>query len=324
MKKKQTVGMIIAAILLVFIGVTSVLTHAMTKKMFEAGVEETLLGGSKFAPPSTEYIGVVKVEGSILPQQEETFSSVMGYQHKDTVEYVEKLKGDGKNKGILLYVDSPGGTVYESEELYLKLLEYKETTGRPVWVYMSHLAASGGYMISMSADKIYANSNTITGSIGVIFSRYDMSGLYDKLGIKNVNITSGENKDSSKITDSQIEIFQGIVDEYYERFVEIVMLGRNMTEEEVKALADGRVYTAKQAKENRLIDEISGFEEMKLAMETEFGVNVFYELERKTSPFASVFGKVKSLFPKSEAQILLEAAEQIESGVPMYYAEPLQ
>lgn len=325
MKKKQMIGMTIAAVLFILIGISSVFTHAVSKKIFEGDFQEVLLGGGYFAPPSQEYIGVVKVEGTIMPQPEEQpFFNGVGYQHNRTMEYIDKLMEDKNNKGILLYVDSPGGTVYESEELYLKLLEYKEKTGRPVWDYMSHLAASGGYMISMSADKVFANPNTITGSIGVIFSRFDMSGLYEKLGIKNVNITSGVNKDSSKITDSQIEIFQGIVDEYYERFVEIVMEGRGMSEEEVKVLADGRVYTAKQAKEHGLIDEVIQFEEMKEQMKKELKVDVFYELEHKPSPFSSVLGSVKGMFPKSEAQILLEAAEQIESGVPMYYAKPLQ
>lgn len=95
--------------------------------------------------------------------------------------YIDELMDDSNNKGILLYVDSPGGTVYESEELYQKLKEYKETTKRPIWDYMAHYAASGGYMVSMASDKIYANSNTTTGSIGVIMSGYDMSGLYKSL-----------------------------------------------------------------------------------------------------------------------------------------------
>ena len=138
---------------------------------------------------------------------------------------------DSNNKGILLYVDSPGGTVYESEELYLKLQEYKETTDRPVWDYMAHYAASGGYMVSMASDRIYANPNTVTGSIGVIMSGYDLTGLYEKLGIRYVSITSGANKDSSQLTNEQIAIYQTQVDEYYNKFVNIVAEGRDMSEE---------------------------------------------------------------------------------------------
>ena len=155
-----------------------------------------------------------------------------------------------RKSGILLRVDSPGGTVYESEELYRKLVAYKEETGRPVWTYMEHYAASGGYYISAPSDKIYANPNTTTGSIGVIMSGYDMSGLYEKLGIRSVSITSGKNKDMSKLTEEQIAIYQSSVDESFDRFVEIVADGRKMTEETVREIADGRTYTAKQAKAN--------------------------------------------------------------------------
>ncbi|MGN1266421.1 MAG: signal peptide peptidase SppA, partial [Dorea sp.] len=228
--------------------------------------------------------------------------------------------------GILLYVDSPGGTVYESEELYLKLQEYKEVTGQPVWVYMAHYAASGGYMVSMAADKIYANPNTTTGSIGVIMSGYDMTGLYEKLGIEYISITSGKNKDSSQMTDEQMEIYQEQVDEYYERFVDIVEDGRDMSEKEVKKLADGRTYTAKQALKHGLIDEIALYEDMQDSMQNELGVKEIYhqELDYYEDDWMSFFYKIKEMMPKSEAQILKETAAEMESGVPMYYAEQLQ
>ena len=93
----------------------------------------------------------------------------------------------------------------------------------------------------MAADKIYANPNTTTGSIGVIMSGFDMTGLYEKLGIRYVSITSGDFKDSSKMTDEQIAVYQEQVDEYYNKFVGIVAEGRGMAEEDVKTLADGRV-----------------------------------------------------------------------------------
>ena len=114
------------------------------------------------------------------------------------MEYIDRLMMDDHNRGILLYVDSPGGTVYESEELYDRLQEYRDLTGRPIWCYMAHYAASGGYMAAVASDKIYANMNTVTGSIGVIMSGYDMTGLYEKLGIRYYSITSGDYKDSCR------------------------------------------------------------------------------------------------------------------------------
>ncbi|MCI9619514.1 MAG: signal peptide peptidase SppA [Dorea sp.] len=322
MNKKQIGGLIIAAVLFIAVGVSSVLTNTFSERMLADSMEQILTDSVGFDPPSDDYIAVVRVEGTI---QEQTaagmFDVPVGYQHITTLDYIDNLMGDGNNRGILLYVDSPGGTVYESEELYLKLKEYKEQTGRPVWDYMAHYAASGGYLISMAADKIYANPNTTTGSIGVIMSGFDMTGLYEKLGIRYVSITSGDFKDSSKMTDEQIAVYQEQVDEYYNKFVGIVAEGRGMAEEDVKTLADGRVYTANQALENGLVDEISLYEDMTAAMSSELGAYEFYEPESEISFFSSLFAKVESVIPKSEAQILTETAADMESGVPMYYAE---
>ena len=322
MNKKQIGGLIIAAVLFIAIGVSSVLTNTFSERILADSMEQILTSSGGFNPPSDDYIAVVRVEGTI---QEQTaagmFDVPVGYQHITTLDYIDNLMGDGNNQGILLYVDSPGGTVYESEELYLKLKEYKEQTGRPVWDYMAHYAASGGYLISMAADKIYANPNTTTGSIGVIMSGFDMTGLYEKLGIRYVSITSGDFKDSSKMTDEQIAVYQEQVDEYYNKFVGIVAEGRGMAEEDVKTLADGRVYTANQALENGLVDEISLYEDMTAAMSSELGAYEFYEPESEISFFSSLFAKVESVIPKSEAQILTETAADMESGVPMYYAE---
>ena len=206
MKNKQIIGLVVAGAVFIVTGVTSVLTNTLSANTMAEDVTTMLAGELEFDPPADDYIGVVNVVGTI---QEQTQSSVLdtssGYQHNTTMDYIDNLMEDSDNKGILLYVDSPGGAVYESEELHDKLIEYKETTGRPIWTYMAHYAASGGYMTSVTGDKIYANKNTVTGSIGVIMSGYDMSGLYEKLGIRYVSITSGVNKDSSKLTDEQVE-----------------------------------------------------------------------------------------------------------------------
>ena len=327
MKKKQIIGLVVAAALFVGVSAASVFTNTISKNLLQSSADDIInLGGSyQFNPPSEDYIAIVRVEGTI---QEQSGSSILeassGYQHDSTMNYIDELMDDSNNKGILLYVDSPGGTVYESEELYQKLKEYKETTKRPIWDYMAHYAASGGYMVSMASDKIYANSNTTTGSIGVIMSGYDMSGLYKKLGIRYVSITSGKNKDSSKFTDEQIAIYQDQINEAYEKFVNIVADGRDMSVEDVKKLADGRTYTAKQAKNNGLIDEISLYPDMKDAMSKKLGTSTFYEMESDEVLLQSLFSKAESLVPKSEAQVLTETAKSVESGVPMYYAEQLR
>ncbi len=325
MKKKQIGGLIVAAVLFIAVGVSSVLTNAVAQNLLQASMVEMLTTDYGYDTPGYDYIAVVNVVGTI---QEQTAASIFeiaeGYQHTDTMDYIDNLMYDGNNKGILLYVDSPGGAVYESEELYEKLKEYKEASGNPVWTYMSHYAASGGYMISMATDRIFANANTTTGSIGVIMSGLDMTGLYEKLGIRYVSIASGDFKDSSMLTDEQIAVFQEQVDEYYGKFVRIVAEGRDMPEEEVRTLADGRTYTAQQALENGLIDQISSYEDMKTVMSDELDVWDFYEPISEENVFASFFSELKELVPKSEAQILKETASSMESGVPMYYAEQLR
>ena len=326
MNKKRVIGAVIAAFLFIAIGLTSVMANTFSEAFLKQTSSQLFEGDTDVQFPLHSYVGVVEVYGTIQEQgaDEGIFDVQTGYRHNDTLHYIDHMIGDDNNKGLLLHVDSPGGTIYESEELYLKIKEYQEKTKRPVWTYMEHYAASGGYYISAPSDKIYANPNTTTGSIGVIISGYDMKGLYEKLGIKTFSITSGKNKDMSQMTEEQVAIYQESVNESYERFVQIVSEGRNMTTEEVKKLADGRIYTAKQAKSNGLIDEIALYEDAKGKMKEETGEVEFFAPTPKTSVLSSLFAELKQLKPKSEAEILTELKDDLGSGVPMYYAEPLQ
>ncbi|MDD2484369.1 MAG: signal peptide peptidase SppA [Eubacteriales bacterium] len=216
--------------------------------------------------PSSDYIGVLYVEGVIASGNVDSWGVPYGYQHQFTLDSIDELINDESNKGLILYVDSPGGGVYESDELYFKIKEYQELTERPVVSYMASMAASGGYYISAPADKIYANRNCWTGSIGVtIGTVYDISTLLDNYGIKTVTITSGRNKAMGSIVDpltqEQQAIFQSLVNESYEQFVGIVAEGRQMDLATVKTIADGRIYSAEQAYKLGLIDSVSTYDE---------------------------------------------------------------
>ena len=265
--------------------------------------------------PTGNYIGIVEVHGEIGPATEDSFSlSSSTYDHAGLMSFVDEMMEDSNNKAILLSLDTPGGTVYESDELYLKLMEYKEETGRPIYAYMHSTAASGGYYIAMAADEIYANRNTITGSIGVIMAGMDLSALYEKIGVKEINIASGANKAmgsaGTPMTDEQIAIFQAYVDESYDQFVDVVVEGRDMDEATVREIADGRIYTAKQALELGLIDGISLSEDYKEKILAEFENAEFYVPEEITEDFMTMlFGKINALIPKSDAQIMQDFCE---------------
>ncbi|ADZ82503.1 signal peptide peptidase SppA [Cellulosilyticum lentocellum] len=222
-----------------------------------------LTGTESKMPRVGNVIDTIYVQGTIAEGE-------MNYNHAWTINRINELMYDKQNKGIFLYVNSPGGGIYESDELYLKLKEYKEVTERPVYAYMAQTAASGGLYVCMAADKIYANRMTMTGSIGVIMSMTDTTGLQELLGIKTENIVSGENKAmGNPLTDEQRQILQTMIDESYNIFVDVVAENRSLTEAKVKELADGRVYSALQAKDLGLIDEVGSVEDAMHAMMSE-------------------------------------------------------
>lgn len=276
--------------------------------------------------PIGDYIGLIEIHGEIGPSAEESlFSTSTGYDHDASIEFINDMMEDDNNKAILLSLDTPGGTVYESDEMYLKLMEYKEKTGRPVYAYMHSMAASGGYYIAVASDEIYANRNTTTGSIGVIMGGYEMSGLFEKAGIKEIAITSGPNKAmgsaGTPMTEEQIAIYQSIVDEAYDIFVDIIVTGRQLDEAKVREIADGRIYTAKQALELDLIDGIDVFENYKEMVLDNFEGDVdFYTPEEPAEDFMSMLlGEIKGMIPKSDVQLMQEFCEANSQMVPMYY-----
>lgn len=341
MNKKQIVGLIVAAAVFVVVGSISTLLHVVLNGKVrwsadwlngEESYEEDWYGDGEYDYdlPEEEFIGLVEVKGDIFQESGYSYYDYYGdfYDHEWTLGYIDQLIENSENQGLLLYVDSSGGGVYESDELYLKLLEYKEETGRPVWTYMASTACSGGYYISMASDRIYCNRNGVTGSIGVIMTVTDYTSMMDRLGITETNITSGSNKamgsETEKMTEEQKSIFQSMVDETYEQFVDVVAQGRNMTREEVRAVSDGRVYTAKQALELKLIDEIATYEQMKEAFEAEVGSEVV-AMAAAASP--SAYENQEQRIQSGREETELQQARWYQEwntwkkvGRPMYYA----
>lgn len=300
-KKKSRAGIIIACVAagVIFIGAI-------------AGVIIWLL--ANYGTSLNGRLDIIRIEGEITSTDSSSlFSSGSGYNHKFILNTIDQLIDDDSSKGILVFLNTPGGGVYESDEVYQKLLEYKET-GRPVYAYMGQMAASGGYYIASAADKIYCNRNTLTGSIGVIMGTYiDLSEFLSRYGVTSNTFTSGPNKSMGSqyapMTDEQKRIFQSIVDEAYEQFVGVVANGRGMQVGDVKRIADGRVYTAKQALDNNLVDEICTYEEALTRIKEELGDKGLFENEHNPplqSGFASLFSSLSKIAPKNEAEVILD------------------
>jgi protease-4 len=228
-------------------------------------------GDSQTRLPSRSYIAVVYVEGVITRGNVDSWGIPFGYQHDWLINEIDRLMNDSNNQGIILYINSPGGGVYESDALYLKLVEFRETTGRPIFASMSSMGASGAYYVASVADRIYANRNNWTGSIGVtIGTLIDVSELLENHGIRTETIVSGEHKAIGNLfdplTQEQTHILQALVDEAHDQFVNIIAYERDMDIERVRELADGRIYTANQALELGLIDAIGNFSDAKESM----------------------------------------------------------
>ena len=164
----------------------------------------------------------------------------------------------------MVRVDSPGGAVAPSQEMY-QAIKHVKAKGKPVVVSMGNLAASGGYYLSAPASWIVANAGTLTGSIGVIFQHFNARALLDFVKVEETTIKSGKFKDTASpfrpFGDTDREVMQGLSDDIYGQFVKDVADGRGLKEEEVRLIAEGRIYTGKRAKELKLVDEIGTFDD---------------------------------------------------------------
>ncbi len=184
----------------------------------------------------------------------------------DSTSVIEELKEHSKNrsvKAIVLRVDSPGGGVAPSQEIYEEIVKIKEK--KKVVVSMGSVAASGGYYISAPADLIVANPGTLTGSIGVIMEIPNVSELMEKIGVKTQVVKSGRHKDMASVfktlSPEEKEILQTVLDDVHDQFITAVAEARGMDYEAVKKLSDGRIFTGRMAKELGLVDELGNLED---------------------------------------------------------------
>jgi protease-4 len=206
-------------------------------------------------------LALIDVEGMILNAKT---SGLFGGGDNPTAVFRERLDAaaqDKRVKAVVLRINSPGGAVTASDIMYQELVRFRAETGKPVVACMMDIAASGGYYIAMGCDRVYAHPTTVTGSIGVIMSLYNATGLFSLIGVKSDPIKSGPNKDIGNpgrpMTDEERAILQQMVTSFYDQFIQVVVRGRReLSEQRVRELADGRVYTGLDAKKLGLIDEV--------------------------------------------------------------------
>lgn len=181
------------------------------------------------------------------------------FDSSSAIETLKKLKNNPLVEGVIVRVDSPGGAVTPSMEIY----DYILNLGKPVYAAMGSVAASGGYLISLGADSIYAEPSTITGSIGVIMNLVNTQELMDKIGVKSVVLKSGAYKDAGsparQMTEQDKKVLNDVLMDMYYQFTDIVIQRRGLAKEKVMQLADGRVYTGRMAQKNGLINHIGSW-----------------------------------------------------------------
>ncbi len=231
--------------------------------------------GGPFAPK----IALIDLDGIIMNRESGGLFSEGEHPVSFLVEKLDKAAKDKSVKAVILRINSPGGSVTASDLMYGELLRFKkEAKGkRPVVAIMTDVAASGAYYVACAADEIVAHPTSITGSIGVIMQTVNFEGTMNKIGVKADAITSGKMKDAGSplraMKPEEREVFQTLINQFYDRFVKVVAAGRpGLTEARVREIADGRVWSAQQALELHLIDRIGTLRETVTSLKEKIGV----------------------------------------------------
>ncbi len=271
----------------------------------DEGVNERFHSGDLTA---LDKIALIYVEGTISPP-------FTGHIMKA----IQQARNDDHVKGVVLVVDSPGGLVADSHEIYHELRKLDEEKHKPIYVSMRRLAASGGYYVAMGAGPeglLYAEPTTWSGSIGVIIPHYDISGLADKLGVKEDSPKTGKYKDTltmfRPVSQADKELWKPILDESLDRFVHVIADSRKtLTVNQIHDLATGQIFTSTQAKDKKLIDKIGYLEDAIEALKTKLQLKQVRVVKYESSQSlleTLLSGRASVPSPQSSFNALLEAA----------------
>lgn len=265
------------------------------------GPSEKFHSGERIAP---DKLAIIRVAGTIMPP----FT-------RRVIQAIEKARDDESVKGVVLAVNSPGGLVTDSHQIYHQLKKLSEK--KPIVVTMGSMAASGGYYIAMGAGekaRIFAEPTTWTGSIGVIIPHYEITGLAEKIGVRAAPLKTGEFKDAlspfRELSEREKALWDNILNQSFDQFLEVIDDNRgNLNKEQIRNLATGQIYTAKDAKANGLVDEI-GFEEDAInALKNSTGLTTVRVVtyEHPLSLVDALMGSSKAQDPTTSWQTLVES-----------------
>ena len=241
-------------------------------------------------------IALIRVEGVILDAQ-------------TTIGDLKRFSENPLVKAIVLRIDSPGGGVVPSQEIHDAVKRVKNKSNKAIIASMGTVAASGGYYIAAATDRIIANPGTLTGSIGVIMEMANVEGLLKKVGVEGIVIKSGRFKDAGsplrRMTDEERKLMQSVMDDVHQQFIQAVADGRSLEISEVQPLADGRIFTGRQAKEARLVDELGDLDDAIHLAADIVGIEgepKVLEPRRRFSIRELLESRLPSFFPKLEFQ----------------------
>lgn len=256
--RKSPLVLVLGILAFLFVLVVLVAGFALT------GVKnEKVVGGDKQALFSKKgaRLGVLEVSGVIMDA-------------KKALERIEKFSNDKTIKGVIVRINSPGGAVAPSQEIYQALKKLAQE--KPVYASMSSVAASGGYYVAVGCQKIFADPGTMTGSIGVIMQFMDLSRLYEWAKVKPYNMKTGKFKDignpEREMGPEEKALIQGLIDNVLAQFRKAVAEGRKLSMEKVIAASDGRIFSGEQAKELGLVDELGGLNDTSAALANELKI----------------------------------------------------
>jgi len=272
-------------------------------------------------------IAVLIVDGVITEGEESSgFGGGSGATARSLIKSIKEIRNDDAVKAVLIRINSPGGSAAASQAIFDELIKLKKEKGVKIVASMGDMAASGGYFIAAAADKIVANPATLTGSIGVIMHLANYQGLMDKVGVKSVTIKAGRLKDIASpdrpMTAEEKALLQSIVDDTYDQFLTAVAQGRKMTMAQVKPLAEGKIYTGRQALKVKLVDQLGNGEDAKDTLKKLAGLDAGAKAEvygkDQWDDLMNMFGAANRVDPLAAL-----AGRRTQLMSPMYDRVPL-